>query len=223
MLISICVCTREEAGQIHALLDHLARLPGPWEVIVADGGSTDGTAAQARAHASAPCVLEGGGGRAAQLNAAADAATGERLVFLHADSRLALDAHASLARTPARAGNFALRFDGDGPFSWSLARVYALQRRFGLYYGDSTVWCERALFDELGGFRELEIMDDYDLVRRLEQATGTACLPGPAITSARRWEAMGVARTVFAWTAIRWLYLAGVAPRRLAALYRRVR
>ncbi len=222
-LISICVCTRDEAGQIDALLDHLARLPGPWEVIVADGGSSDGTAARARAHAAAPQVLDVPGGRAAQLNAAAAAATGERLAFLHADSRLPLDAHASIARSPARAGNFALRFDGTGPFAWTLARVYALQRRFGLYYGDSTVWCERVLFAELGGFRELEIMDDYDLVRRLERATDTACLPGPAMTSARRWEQMGVARTVVAWTVIRWLYLLGVPPRRLAGLYRRVR
>lgn len=223
MLVSICVCTRDEAGQIDALLGHLSRLPGPWEVIVADGGSTDGTAEQARAHASAPRVLEVRGGRAAQLNAAAADAGGDRLVFLHADSRLPLDAHASLTRSPARAGNFTLRFDGAGPFTWTLTQVYALQRRFGLYYGDSTVWCERTLFVELGGFRELEIMDDYDLVRRLERATDTACLPGPALTSARRWEQMGVARTVIAWTAIRWLYLLGVPPRHLATLYRRVR
>ncbi len=223
MLISICVCTREEAGQVDALLDHLARLPGSWDVIVADGGSTDGTAARARADPIAPWVLDVRGGRAAQLNAAAAQATGVRLVFLHADSRLPLDAHASLTRSPARAGNFALCFDGSGPFIWTLARVYALQRRFGLYYGDSTVWCERALFEELGGFRELEVMDDYDLVRRLERATDSVCLPGPALTSARRWEQMGVTRTVFAWTAIRSLYLLGVPPRRLARLYRRVR
>lgn len=223
MLISICVCTLEESGQIDSLLDHLARLPGAWEVIVADGGSTDATATLARAHASAPRVLDVRGGRAAQLNAAAAAAAGERLAVLHADSRLPLDAHASLARSPARAGNFALRFDGSGPFPWALARVYAIQRRFGLYYGDSTVWCERALFEELGGYRELEIMDDYDFIRRLERATRTTCLPGPASTSARRWEQMGVARTIFAWTAIRWLYLLGVPPRRLATLYRRVR
>lgn len=223
MLISLCVCTRDEAAQIDALLDHLARVPGPWEIVVADGGSQDGTAARARGHSTAPRVLEIAGGRAAQLNAAAAVATGERLAFLHADSRLPLDAHHSLSRSPARAGNFALRFDGAGAFTWTLARVYALQRRFGLYYGDSTVWCERTLFDTLGGYRELEIMDDYEFVRRLERTTRTACLPGPAITSARRWEAMGIVRTVVAWTAIRWLYLLGVPPGRLARLYRRVR
>jgi len=163
------------------------------------------------------------GGRAAQLNAAAALATGDLLVFLHADSRLPQDAHALLTRTPARGGNFALRFDGEDRFSRVLGAVYAVQRRFGLYYGDSTIWCEAALFTELGGFRTLPIMDDYEFVRRLERATSTACLPGPATTSARRWRAMGVPRTFLVWTVIRWLYLAGVPPARLARLYRRVR
>lgn len=66
-------------------------------------------------------------------------------------------------------------------------------------------------------------MDDYDFVRRLERHGGTACVAGPAVTSDRRWRAIGVTRTVFAWTAIRWLYLAGVSPARLARLYRVVR
>jgi hypothetical protein len=66
-------------------------------------------------------------------------------------------------------------------------------------------------------------MDDYEFVRRLERATRTACLPGPAVTSSRRWLAMGVPRTIFVWTVIRWLYLVGVAPPRLARLYQRVR
>jgi len=192
-------------------------------VIVADGGSTDGTLKRARAHLGAALVLSVPGGRAAQHNAAAALATGELLVFLHADSRLPLDAHALLAHTDARGGNFALRFDGEDRFSRLLGAVYAVQRRFGLYYGDSTVWCTRELFAALGGYRELPIMDDYDFVRRLERATPTACLPGPAVTSSRRWLAMGVPRTLFAWTVIRWLYLAGVSPERLARLYRRVR
>ncbi len=192
-------------------------------MLVADGGSGDGTAERARAHGSAPRVLSVPGGRAAQLNAAASVAAGDLLVFLHADSRLPLDAHALLARTRAAGGNFALRFDGADRFSRLLGAVYAVQRRFGLYYGDSTVWCTRELFAELGGYRELPIMDDYDFVRRLERATRTVCLPGPAITSSRRWLALGVPRAFLVWTVIRWLYLAGVSPARLAGLYRRVR
>jgi len=222
-LVSICVCTRDEAGQVEALLDHLEGLPGRWEVILADGGSSDGTAELARRHPSAPRVLTVRGGRAAQLDGAAAVATGELLVFLHADSRLPLDAHASLVRTAARGGNFALRFDGDDLFGRLLGGVYALQRRLGIYYGDSTLWCETGLFTELGGFAEVPIMDDYDFVRRLERATPTACLPGPAHTSARRWRTLGVPRTIVSWVLIRWLYVAGVSPARLARLYKRVR
>lgn len=222
-LVSVLVPTRDEAGQIEVLLDHLAALEGRWEVVVADGGSSDATVELALAHPGAPIVLRCAGGRAAQCNAAAHRASGEILLFLHADSRLPPDAWASLARTAAPAGNFALRFDGDDRFSAVLGRVYAIQRRFGLYYGDSSVWCRRTTWEQLGGMRELPIMDDYDLVRRLERAGPTACLRGPATTSARRWQAMGVPRTVFAWTAIRWLYLLGVPPDRLARLYRRVR
>jgi hypothetical protein len=104
-----------------------------------------------------------------------------------------------------------------------LGAVYRLQRRHGFYYGDSSVWVRRSVFDTLGGFREIAIMDDYDFVRRLERSGATRCLPGPATTSARRWRAAGIPRTVLAWVVIRRLYVAGVSPARLARLYRMVR
>ncbi len=223
-LVSVLVPTLDEEAELPALLDALAELPGRWEIVVADGGSRDATAAIARAHPAAPVVIDARGGRAAQLNAAARAATGDVLLFLHADSRLPRDAYASLAeawRTAGVAGgNFALRFDGDGAFERVLGAIYGFQRRHGFYYGDSSVWLRREAFDALGGYREIPIMDDYDLVRRLERLGRTRCLPGPATTSARRWRAMGVPRTVLAWVVIRWLYVAGVSPQRLARLYR---
>jgi hypothetical protein len=75
----------------------------------------------------------------------------------------------------------------------------------------------------LGGYRRLPIMEDYDFVRRLEQRGRTACLPGPAVTSARRWQALGLSRTIGSWVVIRWLYLAGVPAAWLARLYRHAR
>lgn len=168
-------------------------------------------------------MLEVGGGRARQLNAAASAATGDPIVFLHADSRLPPDAHRTLTASTAAGGNFALRFDGGDRFSRVLGKVYALQRRLGFYYGDSTVWVRRATWTALGGYRELPIMEDYDFARRLELAHPAACLPGPASTAARRWQRQGLARTLLSWWIIRWLYLAGVDPRALSRLYRRVR
>ena len=226
-LVSILVPVLDEARVLPGLLDHLEALPGRFEVIIADGGSRDGTVDVAQSHPIAPRVLGPVRGRAAQLNAAAEQAAGEVLVFLHADSRLAYDAYAALRaalRDPGiLGGNFALRFDGDDRFSRILTAWYAIQRRAGIYYGDSSIWTRRASFEALGGYRELPIMDDYDFARRLERRGRTVCLPGPATTSPRRWRSQGVPRTVFSWVVIRWLFLAGVPPERLARLYRRAR
>ena len=226
-LVSVLVPTLDEERELPALLDALAALHGRWELVVADGGSRDATVPLARAHPATPRVIEAHGGRAAQLNAAARAATGDVLLFLHADSRLPRDAYASLAeawRAPGVAGgNFALRFDGDGAFERILGAVYRFQRGHGFYYGDSSVWVRREVYDALGGYRAIPIMDDYDFVRRLERHGRTRCLPGPATTSARRWRSMGIARTVLAWFCIRWLYVGGVSPERLVRLYRAVR
>ncbi|MEJ7788666.1 MAG: glycosyltransferase family 2 protein [Thermoleophilaceae bacterium] len=202
--MSVIVPVLDEATELPRVLDHVGSLPGRWEVLVAEGP-----------------------GRAARLNEAARGASGELLLFLHADSRLPAGAYPSLVSAAADpgvvGGNFALRFAGDDRFSQVLTAVYALQRRLGFYYGDSSVWVRRSVFEILGGYRELAIMDDYDFVRRLEAAGRTVCLPGPARTSDRRWRAMGVPRTLLAWWAIRWLFLAGVPPERLARLYRRIR
>jgi len=226
-LVSIVIPTLDEQGELPDLLDAIVTLPGLWEAIVADGGSGDETVALARAHATAPLVIEAVGGRAAQLNAGARAATGDVLLFLHADSRLPPDAYASLTdawRTPGVAGgNFALAFDGGQAFERILGAVYRFQRRRGFYYGDSSVWVRRETFEALGGYREIPIMDDYDFVRCLERSGETRCLPGPATTSSRRWRSMGIPRTVLAWFVIRWLYVAGVPPARLVRLYRIVR
>lgn len=227
MRISVIVPTFREAATIGGALDALAALPGEWEVIVSDGGSDDATVALAAAHPSVPLVLRSGGGRAAQCNDGLERATGDVVLVLHADSRLPADAHALIAaavRSGAPGGNFALRFDGEDRFSTLLTRWYAWQRRRGTYYGDSSVWLTRDTLRALGGFREIPIMDDADLVDRLEALPGrTVCLPGPATTSSRRWRRAGVLRTWVSWGVIRWLFVAGVDPRRLARLYRAVR
>ncbi len=232
-LLSVVVPTFDEAAQLPALLDHLAALPGRWEVIVADGGSRDGSQQVVGLRAAcAPFarLVHASRGRAAQMNAGAAVARGDGLLFLHADTRLPGGAYETLRQALSAphvaGGNFALRFDGGDRFSVVLGRWYALQRRTGVYYGDSALWLSARAWRQLGGFRALPIMEDYDLVRRLERLPAparTLCLPGPALTSSRRWRRLGIARTVLTWVAIRWLYLAGMPAERLAALYRHVR
>jgi rSAM/selenodomain-associated transferase 2 len=226
-LVSIIVPVFDEEVMITSLLDHLAELPGEWEVIVVDGGSSDHTRPLAEWHHARPVVINSLRGRANQLNAGAARATGDVLLFLHADTRLPRDAHASLSAALADpavlGGNFVLRFDGTDRFSTVLGVWYALQRRAGIYYGDSAIWIRASVFARLGGVRLLPIMEDYDLVRRLERAGPTACLPGPAFTSARRWRNHGLPRTIAAWVLIRWLFIAGAPPARLARLYPKIR
>jgi rSAM/selenodomain-associated transferase 2 len=225
-LVSIVVPVLDEAAALPGLLDHLAELHGRFEVVVADGGSSDGSAELAHGHPISPRVVTAHG-RPRQLNAGAEAANGEVFVFLHADTRLPHDAYtsvcAALGDFEVGGGNFALRFGGGDRFSRVLGAWYAGQRRLGIYYGDSAIWARRGVFEALGGYRELAIMDDYDFVRRLERRGRTACLPGPAVTSARRWQRIGLSRTIASWVVIRWLYLAGVPAPRLAGLYRQVR
>jgi rSAM/selenodomain-associated transferase 2 len=225
-LASIVVPVLDEERGIGALLDHVAALPGRWEVLLADGGSRDATVAIARAHPLAPRLVAAPRGRARQQNAAAALARGDVLVFLHADSRLPPTAYASLCAAlerGAQAGNFTLRFAGGGVFAAALTAVYALQRRLGVFYGDSTIWATPACFARLGGFPDLPIMEDYALARALARHVGAARLPGPATTSPRRWRALGVPRTVLSWILIRWLFVAGVPAERLARFYRPIR
>jgi rSAM/selenodomain-associated transferase 2 len=226
-LVSIVVPVLDESAALPGLLDHLAGLEGRFEIVVADGRSRDATPELAAQHPAVQVVMNAPRGRAMQMNAGAQAASGEVLLFLHADTRLPADAYGylrhALADPGVLGGNFALRFDGDDRFSRLLGGWYALQRRARVYYGDSAIWLRREAFERLGGYRPLPIMEDYDLVRRLERAGRTACLPGPAVTSARRWQRLGLARTIASWVLIRWLFVAGAPPARLARLYPEVR
>ena len=193
------------------------------QIIVADGGSTDGTAD--RAQASGPQLVRAERGRALQMNAGALQATGEVLLFLHADTLLPPDADRlicqALATGPQVWGRFDVRIDGH---HW-LLRVIALlmnlrSRRTGIATGDQAMFMTRAAFDAVGGFPVQLLMEDIEMSRRLLRLSHPACLRAQVLTSGRRWESCGVWQTMLLMWRLRFAYWRGVAPERLAALYR---
>jgi len=221
-LLSVIVPTLNEADSLSQTLKCAQRADGV-EIIVADGGSRDATCRIA-AHAGA-VVLVAFGGRAAQQNEGAAVARGRHLLFLHADTLLP-DGYAELIRRtlerPATvAGAFRFRTDGAGAgirlVEWGANIRSALLQ---LPYGDQGLFMEKRVFDELGGFAALPIMEDYELVRRLRRRGPVATLSEAVITSARRWQRLGAARTTLRNLAMIAGFHAGVPPERLARFYR---
>lgn len=223
MHISIVIPTYNEEKTIAGLLDNVESLR-PLEIIVVDGGSTDGTVEIASGRAR---VLRTEASRAVQMNAGARAAAGDILLFLHADTRLgpgALDAIEKAMRDPAACGgNFDIRYQGE---DWT-AHVFTLVNRWrrsaGISYGDSGIFCRRVLFEQLSGYRNWPILEDYDFARRLRKAGRQSLLAEPIWVSDRRWRNGGLLPTLWSWVWIQGLYLAGVSPQRLARMYRHVR
>jgi rSAM/selenodomain-associated transferase 2 len=228
LAVSVVIPTLNEAARIAPLLARLRAEDGPCEVILADGGSEDGTVAVARgAMAGWPAarVVAAPRGRGAQLAAGARLARGEVLLFLHADTEFPAGGLAALRRLLERqpgllGGNFRLLFDGGDGFARWLTGFYAWIRRFGLYYGDSGIFLRRAAYDAIGGVRPIALMEDLDLVRRMERAgrTGRVEEP-PLVTSCRRFAGRHPAAIVAGWVWLHLLFLLRVPPARLARLY----
>jgi len=222
-VISVVVPTLDEATRLPALLAALAREAEPHEVIVADGGSRDGTPACAAAAGAR--IVTTPPGRGLQLAAGAAQARGDVLLFLHADSRFPAGGlaaiTAALTDTSIVGGNFQLRFDGDDGFSRWLDGFYGWIRARGIYYGDSGIFVRRAVHDRLGGIQPIALMEDFAFVRRLESAGRTACIADPVlVTSSRRFRGRRPAAIVGGWLIIHALYALGVDPTTLARLYR---
>ena len=224
-MISVIIPTLNEAPRLAPLIGGLRAQGGGHEIIVVDGGSRDGT--QAAARTLGVRVLEAGGGRGSQLACGAEAARGDILLFLHADTRfpatgLALIDDRLAASPETVGGNFRIVFEGQRPFLRWLTRFYAWIRSHGLYYGDSAVFLRRSVCEALGGVRPIPLMEDYDLTRRLEKAGPTCCVAeAPVITSARRFAGRSAPAIVWGWLKIHALYHLGMAPERLARIYDR--
>jgi len=208
-------------------LDEEARLPaairsvrGDAEVIVVDGGSRDATRAVAIAEGAR--VLDAPRGRGRQLDRGAREATGDWIVFLHADTRLEEGWADALARLPADAIGGAFRFaiDGARPTYRLLEAAVQWRVRFlSLPYGDQALFVRRDTYSRVGGMPHLPLMEDVAFVARLRRA-GRLAYPRPrAFTSARRWERHGILGTTLRNWRVMALYAAGRSPERLVRLY----
>ncbi len=214
--------TLQEADRIQDAV-RSARAPGV-EIVVADGGSSDGTRARAReAGARVVCTTPG---RARQLQAGSEATKADTIVFLHADSLLPAGWDAAvrgaLADPAAVGGAFAFRFDERRAalrvVEWGVRLRLAL---FGMPYGDQAIFARRSALEAVGGVPQTPILEDLDLVRALRRRGRLARLPQPVVTSARRYRARGVVRQVLRNAVALAGFALGLDRARLAAWYRR--
>jgi len=221
--ISIIIPVLNEETTIGSLLGALDD-SGADELLVADGGSVDRTVEIASCHAR---VVRTSTGRAVQMNAAAQSATGDVLLFLHADVRLGAAALDVVRKVMADGsfvgGNFDIRYDGKDWAATAFTQINRWRRRCGIFYGDSGIFCRRSVFDSLGGFVSWPILEDYEFARRLRRVGKLAYLTEPIWVSDRRWRTNGLLATMASWFFIQSLYYAGVPPKHLARLYRHIR
>lgn len=220
--ISIIIPTWNEAKHITHTLHQLSDIPDV-EILVADGGSTDDTVALAQA--AGANVINCNAGRGKQMNAGAALASGEVLLFLHADTQLPnhfVD-HIWLAmRNGNSGGAFRLRIDAQG---WMLRVVEfganLRSRWWKLPYGDQAIFVRASVFFQMTGFQQWPLMEDFDFCRRLKKVGKMVIVPVSATTSARRWQRLGVLRTTLTNLVCVIAFCFGISPATLAGWYRR--
>ncbi len=223
-MISVIIPALNEADVIVTTLTGLqAFRRNGHELLLVDGGSRDDTVALA-----APLVdqiLDSAPGRAIQMNAGARAARGDILWFVHADTVIQIDINrlipSALRNSKSGWGHFSVRLSGKAP----LLRIVekAMNRRSsitGIATGDQGLFIHRSLFEQLGGYAEIPLMEDIEICRRLKRSAGApSCLPEKLTTSSRRWESAGILRTILLMWRLRLSYFFGADPNELARRY----
>ncbi|MBW4658206.1 MAG: TIGR04283 family arsenosugar biosynthesis glycosyltransferase [Drouetiella hepatica Uher 2000/2452] len=221
--LSVIIPVLNEAGTIEGVLKALQ--PEAVEIIVVDGGSQDNTIALAQAfaqHSANIKIISAAPGRANQMNAGAAIASGKILLFLHADTCLpsGFPALVTQALDGAIAGAFALHIAGDMlGIRWVERGVHWRSRFLQLPYGDQAIFLKASQFRAIGGFADLPIMEDFELVRRLQKLGKIAIVSAPVLTSDRRWQKLGILKTTLINQVAVIAYFLGVSPDRIARWY----
>ncbi|MCM0590755.1 MAG: TIGR04283 family arsenosugar biosynthesis glycosyltransferase [Gloeotrichia echinulata DVL01] len=221
--ISIIIPTLNEAGNIKQAIASTQPSTNI-EVIVVDGGSQDDTREIAQSLGAK--VISSSPGRAVQMNTGALAASGDILLFLHADTRLPTEfdimIRTALQQPGIVAGAFTLQIDTSGwGIRWVEWGVNWRSRLWQMPYGDQAIFITKEIFQQIGYFRELPIMEDFELIRRLKPIGRIAIIKVPVITSARRWLQTGILKTTLINQIVIIAYLLGVSPARIRSWYRR--
>ncbi len=231
MRLAVIVPVLNEASTVSEALARLAPLRQRGATVIAvDGGSDDGT--EERARTGADHVLVAPRGRASQMNVGARRALEgkavDALLFLHVDTRLPDNADESIGVActgrPMAWGRFDVRIEGRSRALPLVAAMMNLRSRLtGMCTGDQCLFATRALFEKVGGFPALPLMEDIEFSRRARRLAWPIALRHRAVTSGRRWERHGVVRTVLLMWRLRLAYFFGADPARLATVYRDAR
>lgn len=222
---SLIVPVYHEGRTINALLAHVRRLQGKerCEIIVVEGSARGDTLTAIQGHEVISLIAAPG--RAAQMNAGAAIARGEILIFLHADTELPLDALPRIETLMGKphyvGGAFDLRIQSSRVVFLLIAAVASWRSRLTrIPYGDQALFIRRTLFERLGGFKEIPLMEDIELMQRIKKAGGKiGFISEPVRTSARRWEEEGIIYCTIRNLVLSTLYYMGVSPHRLARFY----
>lgn len=228
--ISIIIPVLNEAATIQETLTRLQDVPAV-EVIVVDGGSRDDTVALAKqcfqrfAPSSEFRVMSAASGRASQMNAGAAIATGDILLFLHADTHLPPEfdtlVRQTLQNPSTVVGAFELRINADLTGVGMIEKMVNVRSRFfSMPYGDQAIFLKATTFHDIGGFPDLPIMEDFELMRRLRRQGKILIVPASVLTSGRRWQTLGVVKTTLINQLMIAGYFLGISPTQLIRWYR---
>jgi rSAM/selenodomain-associated transferase 2 len=224
-LVSIIVPALNEEVAIGNTLRALSALEGDKEVIVSDGGSVDRTVAIAASCGAK--VIHAERGRGSQMHAGTLAAGGEILWFVHADTipppHALREMSEALRDERVVGGNFGLLFDGGSRAARQATFLYPLLRTLNLCYGDSGIFCRRSIYQTIGGFRQLALFEDLDLLRRLRRRGRFVHLKCRITTSSRRFENRNFSLMWAHWSTLQVLYWCGADPNWLARHYAHMR